>query len=175
MNQTPEFLQGNDLAKPQLEGGNLEELYKLVLRYRELQEEIEQHEAYLKNIKQAFLQVSQVAIPDFLGTFNLSEIRLSSGEKLEVKSNVSVTVKDQDRFFDYLRKTDQADMIKDKVTVDDATDAIIKQLIEAGASFDRKRSIHPGALTKFFRLMLEAGQKPPESVTVYTYSHTKIN
>ena len=173
MENTPEFLQ-NESAQPRLEGGNLEELYALVLRYKELAEDIADREEELKVLKKSFNAVSQSGIPEFLGRFGLSEIKLSSGEKLMIKDDVSVTVKDQEAFYEYLKDTDQFDIVKDKVTILNAPPELREMLVDQEVDFEASRSVHSGTLKKLFRLQMEAGTKPPECVTVFPYSFTKI-
>jgi len=157
-----------------IEGSELTRLKKLVDRQIEIEMQIAALEEDLSSYKKDLKQVSQVDIPDLLGMYGLSEIKLDDGRKVIVKSDVSVTVKDGISFFQFLRERHDDSIIKSQTVLIDPESTLLEELAERGVGFDREDKIHAQTLKAYFREFMALGETPPESVNVYVYSKTTI-
>jgi hypothetical protein len=154
--------------------GELGQLKKLIDRQLAFEERVEELELELKEKKKRLRDVSQQDIPDFLANYGLSEIKLDDGRKVTVKSDVSVTIKNQEEFYDFLRERHDDSIIKSIATISDPTDEIRLKLSENGIHFTQESKIHSQTLKAYFREFMSLGLEPPESVNVYVYSKARI-
>lgn len=152
----------------------LSRLQDLVTKQLTFDGEVKTLEQQLKDKKKELNEISMTQIPDFLSQFGLSEIRLKSGQKVRVKADVSVTVKDWKAFVEFLKKRKDDAIVKNLMTVEDPTDEMMDELIDKGIMFDYESKVHPQTLKAYFREFLELGESPPDSVGLYTYSKTYI-
>lgn len=136
-------------------------------------------EAALKMLKKDLFQVSQVQIPELMKEFGLDAITTNTGVKIEVKDGISVSVRDQQKLFAYVRENDSGDLIKNSIVVQtDTTDGrkeVLKLLENADCFFEEKEVLHPATLKKFIKDGLEKGNRPDDDVVnIYEYRFSKI-
>ena len=164
-----QFLNENLISQSEL--SHLAELVDRQLAY---EAKIDELELQLENKKKQYNQVRQNEIPDFLKQFGISEIKLANGKKVTVKDDVSVTIKNQKAFFDFLRERHDDAIIKNMLEMESPPNDLMDELMKRGYLFSYDEKIHGQTLKAYFRTFLEVGETPPDSVSVYTYSITKI-
>lgn len=163
-------------------------LGNLITRYKETQKKIAYLEDELKAAKESFNQVSQREIPELLIQNGLSQIQLSTGEKVTVKQEVSVSIKDMEEFAAFLAKTGNEDILKTSIQVGKLPQEILEKLralmydafaLEPQISY----TCHPQTLKKFVKELCGIGSDAPGSIplqdmppcaSVYTYFNTVI-
>lgn len=173
----------------------LDQLKKLVDRFRKADKEVNELEEKLKVAKEIFNQVSQTDIPQFLLQYGVSGVPLSTGEMLRIKQEISASVKDIDSFSDFLTERGDDDILKTNIKVGkvptEIAQKIAQMLVETyGLSADIERSVHSMTLKKYVKELCGIGmenaeerlgdryvplQELPESVSVFTYFKTTIN
>ena len=108
-NVTPGFLMEDP---DEIDATGLEKLQILVDQYKHFEEVIKDAEDKLKLLQGRFRGISEEEIPNLLSEFGLSEIKLASGAKIIVKDDASITIKDESRFFLWLKNRSEDDIIK---------------------------------------------------------------
>jgi len=191
---TPEFL------KTSVEDGpaqtELARLQQLVKEYQSRDAMVKDLEEELKLAKEAFNIVAQQEIPNILNQYGLSDIKLASGEKITVKEELSVSVKDDKLldFYKFLKDRGDEDIIKlmfqfRRMPEEKMNDLFIF-LKEYDYDYEYEKGVHPQTLKKYFKELLGIGQDDreegirlkrylrPEDVksfaTFFTYYTTKI-
>lgn len=126
--------------------------------------------------------ISQALIPDLLDKFNLSELKLGDSSRIVVKSDCSVTIKDEASFFKYLKDREEDDIIKraivvykpdeelikiiknyifkkdeESVVIDEETGEEIKEPTEM--EFELTRKINTNTLKAYTRKRIEKGEE----------------
>lgn len=97
------------------EGGEqitLVRLKELVEEQKRLTKKVEEAEEILKMHKGMLRKVEEEDIPMLLTTANLSEIKLSTGEKVTIKKQDFITIEDQEAYFKFLEDRNEDDIIK---------------------------------------------------------------
>ena len=152
----------------------LTRLAELVEKQLTYEGEIELLEEKLEAKKKQYNEVRQTEIPDFLKQFGISEIKLANGKKVKIKEDVSVTIKDPKAFYKFLRERHDDAIIKNVLEMESPPTELMDELMERGYLFSYDEKIHGQTLNAYFRTFLEVGETLPDSVSVYTYSITKI-
>lgn len=146
----------------------------LVSYIRENRLSIGDIEEALKIIKSELNWIRTKGIPEYLVEWGIDGLETEEGHKLKLKTGLSITIKDHDRFYRFVREQNHGDIIKDVVTVEDPDD-IINLLVDHEKRFERKESIHGNTLKKFIRICLEKGiDVPQELVNIYEYRYAQI-
>jgi len=161
----------NEKLISQSELTHLSELVEKQLTY---EDEIELLEEKLEAKKKQYNEVRQTEIPDFLKQFGISEIKLTNGKKVKIKEDVSVTIKNEKAFYKFLRERHDDAIIKNVLEMESPPTELMDELMERGFLFSYDEKIHGQTLKAYFRTFLEVGETPPDSVSIYTYSITKI-
>jgi len=164
----------NFLEEKLIGKSELSDLQKMVEDQLALEESIGTLEEKLKRTKEVYNNVRMEQIPQFLNQFGLSEIKLADGKKITVKPDVSITIKDKEAFYKFLKKRHDDAIIKKIAELEDPTDELLEELMEKGIHFTYEQKIHGQTLKAYFRTFLEVGETPPDSVNVFTFSVTKI-
>lgn len=170
------------------------QLGAMVVRFREAEKEVAQLEEDLKNAKERFNQVSQIDIPQLLLQNGLSEIRLSTGEKLRVSQEISASVKDIDLFRDFVNERGDEDILKTTLTLGktphEIVDKVRRMLMEQFELMSEiTTTVHPMTLKKYIKEICGIGtedaeerlgdryvpmQELPEFIRVFSYFKTSI-
>lgn len=165
-----------------LEGGknddHVSDIYNFI---NEMDASIETLEEVMKLRKKDLFNVRQVQIPEMMKEFGLEEVRSTSGTSIKIMDGLSVTVKNADKLYQFLRDNEAGDLIKDVVIVmaDADTEKVMKEVIESlnkiDCLFERKESVHNGTLKKYVKELLKEGKTvPEEAVNLYQYEYSKI-
>ena len=118
-------------------------------------------------------------IPDYFNELGISELKLEDGSKVTVNNVYSGKVT-HPSFYDWLRSTDQGDLIKNEYKMafgkgeDDKATEIFNLLIKEGVAPDNKVYVHPSTLKANIKMWLEEGTSLPDSIEVSTFQQTKI-
>lgn len=175
----------------------LAQLGELSKEQLDLEAKIKESEESLKVLKKALERISGEEIPNLLSSRGLSSIKLLTGEKIDIKKDVTVTVKDDDAFFAFLRERKEDSIIKMMFTMDRMETAKLDKLLEflgeEGYEFDFDVNVHGNTKKKYFKGLIGleesdeeerlAGYKSgryiqiadlPSWCNVYVYYKTKI-
>jgi hypothetical protein len=138
----------------------LEELSRLAHELQQNERDIAEKEAELLLLKEKKQRLGGVEIPQLLLQRGLSQVRLKTGEKIEVKSGVSVSIPDDRRadFFQFLTNRREDDIVKLTVAFSrmesEAIERLNKFLVENAYDFDAKEDVNPNTLKKYFKELL---------------------
>ena len=141
----------------------LKNLQDLVDNYLTLKNDIELLEEELKNKKKSFNKIAMEEIPIYLAQYNLSEIKLATGQKVIVKEDISITIKDNEKFFTFLKNRNEQDLIKTQISFDRMDDAAFNSLfhflMEYDYAYDIKKDVHAQTRKKYFKELLGIGKE----------------
>ena len=163
----------------------LEQLQNLVNKYKDLEIEIARIEEELKKKQEDFERVARVSIPSILNEVGLSELKLSTGEKVEIKDKLKASVADKNYYsaFNNMVASEGGDedalnriksLFKIKAVVEASDETVLETLIENDIPYEVKREIPWQTLNKYCREKLASGQEIPEGITVFQFQETKI-
>lgn len=162
----PDFLL--DQEEEQLDDSVLARLQSLVKTYKERRDQVEMLQESLKRAEQAFNQVAQEEIPMLLRQYQLSEIRLESGDRVKVReeARVSVPSEKEQAFQAFLQKRGEEDIIKlhfafGRMPVDKMKDLFVF-LNDGEYDYSADRKVHPQTLKKYFKTLLGVGEEDRE-------------
>ena len=98
---------------------NVESLSSYVIQLQKLEDEIKADEEKLKQKKDAADKISEQVIPEIMESMKLKTMKLHDGSAIEVKEIYSATipVAKREGAFNWLRKNDLGDLIKNEITV----------------------------------------------------------
>lgn len=185
--KTPEFLKNKE---EEMQDGDLQELKKLVDKFKKLESEITLEEDKVKNLKQEFNHYSLELIPQFLLANGLSEIKLKSGEKITIKEEISVTIKDDVLFHLFLEGRDESDILKTQFNFgqmeQESLEDLFAYLLANDYEYDVKKAVHAQTQKKYFKELLGVGKTDFEEgkylaredvemfAKIFTYHITKV-
>ncbi len=153
MREKPDFIKDEVVHED-----SLDELSALVQQQLQLESQIKEVEGTLDVLKKAHRKVSGEEIPNVLLSRGLSSIKLATGEKVDVREDVSVTVKDHNAFFEFLRERKEDGIIKMMFSFDrmppEKLDALLELLQENGYQFDFDVNVHPNTRKKYFKILI---------------------
>lgn len=163
----------------------LEDLSNLCLLQKQTEKDIEEAEEKLKTLKQELQTVSREGIPSILNELGLSELKLSTGEKVIVEQKIKSSIANKNYLGAYrgmialeggddLAEEKVESLFKTQTILENSDEKTLQTLLEANISYELKRTIHPQTLNKYCRGLLESGKTIPEEITVFQYQETKI-
>jgi len=176
---------------------SLKTLAEFCTNYKDLETEIEDLEDKLKEKKKELENVSRVQIPDLLNQYKLSEIKLSTGEKVIVEDKLKPSIADKNYLLAYRnmvkgelpeKEEDQTeeekalatsridDLFKAQIVIADFEDedTILDLLLDNDVPYESKKSVHHQTLKKYCAGRLDHGKEIPEGISVFQYQETKI-
>lgn len=160
----PSFLLNQLSEEP--EADTLDKLSSLVTSYEEAELDVEELEEKLKAAKAKALQLGRESIPQLLLQHNLSRIKLANGKEVNIKEDVSVSVKDQDRFMKFLADRQEDAIAKLHFDFDrmesDMREKLMEFLDVNHYPYEADYAVHPSTLKKYFRDLLGVGMEADE-------------
>lgn len=129
---------------------------------------IESYENEISKLKETLREISDRKLPQLMDELNISEIKLSTGEKISCIDVIDARIQDKDTAHQWLRETNNHGIIKDEITIPfgiGSTEASVKLqnwLIENKYIFNRKETIHPQTLKSFIKEIVPKGVQFPE-------------
>ena len=154
-----------------------------VMKLKSLEDELEEKEKELKELKRNIDLVSGEVIPTMMQEMNISTLKLADGSSVEVKPvyGASITVANKEAAYTWLRENGLGDLIKNEITVSFGRNEDDKAqqyaVLAQGQGFDpvQKLKVEPMTLKALVRERLESGQEmPTELFNVFAGNRTKI-
>jgi hypothetical protein len=163
----------------------LQDIKTLVRFVQGLEQEIAQEEASLKEKKARLDFFKLDAIPEYILSLGLSEVKLDSGERITVKTNYFGNISEERReaAHKWLREHQSGSLIKQGVDLmfTDSTEhqldqaLLINFLKENSIEYKKSETVHPQSLKSFIREQMEAGNNfPYELFGVYVAKELRV-
>ena len=154
-----------------------------VLKLRTLEDEMKADEAALKQKQKEADRISQDVIPTMLSEMGLSSLKLADGSSVDVKPfySASISVKNRDAAYKWLREQGLGDIIKNDVTVsfgrNEDNKAVDYANLAKSHGFEptQKLKVEPMTLKAMVRERLEKGlDLPMDTFNVFVGNRTKL-
>ena len=154
-----------------------------VLKLRGLEDEFKTDEELLKNKQKEINRISQDVIPTLLSEMGLSSLKLADGSAVDVKPfyGASISVKNREAAYKWLRDNGLGDIIKNDVTVsfgmNEDNKAVDYANLAKGQGFQptQKLKVEPMTLKALVRERIEAGKEMPMDIfNVFVGNRTKL-
>jgi hypothetical protein len=171
-------------ARVDVTDDDLGRVRKLARDLLNVQATIANLETQLKTQKDAEKQLSEIDIPTAMSEIGLTDFRLDTGERVEIKSGVraSIPEKYRDAAFKWLRDNNLGSIIKNKVVAmfgrgeDSAATALVDELKKDGRNVEQDISVPWNTLTAVVKERREQGLPTPDDILgVYEFKSTKIS
>ena len=154
-----------------------------VLKLRSLEDEIKREEEALKSKQKEIDRISQDVIPTMLSEMGLTSLKLADGSSVDVKPfySASISVKNREAAYKWLREQGLGDIIKNDVTVsfgrNEDNKAVDYANLAKSQGFEptQKLKVEPMTLKALVRERIEAGKQMPMDIfNVYVGNRTKL-
>lgn len=192
MNERPSFI--NEEAPDN--GNVLQRLADLVQTQLAYEKVVADLEWQLECEKKILNNISMEQIPALLRASGLSRVKLATGETVELKEDINVTIKDKDAFFQFLKSRGDAELIKTQLAIGKVDGTKMSELysflMNKEYPYEADMSVHSQTTKSYFRKACgfdvkeeerEAGIRSgkyldpaqlPEFAKVFTLTKTKI-
>ena len=160
-----------------------EKLSQQIKTLQDIQQEIDNHKAKIKELEEREKHFSQVVIPDMMNAMNLKTMKLKDGSEIEISNKffASALAAKRTEAYNWLRENGLGNIVKNEITVrfgrDEDNKAQQYATLAKGQGYDpeQKVSVHAGTL----RLTLEdfhsrGGKIPPELFNTFEKNQTNI-
>ena len=165
------------------EVNNAKALSDQVTKLQSLEDEIDEQEKKLKELKRNQESLSGEVIPTMMTEMNISTLKLADGSAVEVKPvyGASIPAAKKEDAFTWLRKNGLGDLIKNEITVafgrNEDNKAMAYANLAQGQGYEpvQKLKVEPMTLKALVRERLESGQEMPSDLfNVFAGNRTKI-
>lgn len=184
-NPTFEELTGQDTVETfnDLNDGELSLVSTLANKQLQLAQELLELEEAVKAKKEEFRLTSEQELPEAMQTAGLTEIVLSTGEKISVTEfyNAHISKANQELAYQWLVENGHEGLIKNEVSLKfgreegQVVDETVMALKSRGLSPEVKQSVHPSTLKAFVKEQLTSGKDiPTEPFGIYIGSKAII-
>ena len=162
---------------------NAKALSDQVTKLQSLEDEIEEQEKKLKELKRNQELLSGEVIPTMMTEMNISTLKLADGSAVEVKPvyGASIPVAKKEEAYTWLRENGLGDLIKNEITVafgrNEDNKAMAYATLAQGQGYEpiQKLKVEPITLKALVRERLESGQEMPSDLfNVFAGNRTKI-
>ena len=162
---------------------NAKALSDQVTKLQSLEDEIEEQEKKLKELKRNQELLSGEVIPTMMTEMNISTLKLADGSAVEVKPvyGASIPVAKKEEAYTWLRENGLGDLIKNEITVafgrNEDNKAMAYATLAQGQGYEpiQKLKVEPMTLKALVRERLEAGlEMPSDLFNMFTGNRTKI-
>ena len=170
MSKVPSFIdeKDNDIED------SLAELQGLVGAYKAYDELVKQCEEDLKKAKDAFNRVAQEEIPNLLLAKGLSSIKLDTGEKIDVRDSLNVTITDEQAFVDWLKEREEDDIVKTMISLDRMPSGMLKRLYsflnDNTYPYESKTGVHHKTKEAYFKSLTGTDHRISEQERIEGYA-----
>jgi hypothetical protein len=163
--------------------GELSLVSALANKQVQLAQELAVLEEGVKAKKEEFRLTSEQELPEAMQAAGLTEIRLSTGEKITITEfyNAHISKANQDSAYEWLFKNGHAGLIKNEVSLkfgrdeDRIVEETVLALKSRGLAPEVRQSIHPSTLKAFVKEQLTTGKDiPSEPFGIYIGSKAII-
>jgi hypothetical protein len=154
-----------------------------VQQLKNLEDEIRNAEEGVKKLKEQARIISELEIPSMMKEMNITKLKLSDGESVEVGKfySASIPAEKQDEAFTWLRNNGLGDIIKNDITVTfgrgEDNKAAQYAVLARGQGFEpvQKIGVHAQTLKALVRERMESGLDVPSDLfKPYEGNRTKI-
>ena len=165
------------------EVNNAKALSDQVTKLQSLEDEIDEQEKKLKELKRNQELLSGEVIPTMMTEMNISTLKLADGSAVEVKPvyGASIPAAKKEDAFNWLRKNGLGDLIKNEITVafgrNEDNKAMAYANLAQGQGYEpiQKLKVEPMTLKAMVRERLESGQEMPSYLfNVFAGNRNKI-
>ena len=162
---------------------NAKALSDQVTKLQSLEDEIEEQEKKLKELKRNQELLSGEVIPTMMTEMNISTLKLADGSAVEVKPvyGASIPVAKKEEAYTWLRENGLGDLIKNEISVafgrNEDNKAMAYATLAQGQGYEpiQKLKVEPMTLKALVRERLESGQEMPSDLfSVFAGNRTKI-
>ena len=162
---------------------NIKSLADQVKRLRDLEDEVKAEEEALKQKSREVERISGEVIPTLLSEMGLSSLKLADGSAIDVKPyySASISIKNQEAAYNWLRSNGLGDIIKNDITVsfgrnEDNKAADYANLAKSrGFEPTQKLKVEPMTLKALVRERIESGKEMPTDIfNVFIGNRTKL-
>lgn len=158
-----------DAGALQVDDDAVASLANLAKRSKNLQREIEDLEAVLKERKHQQNKLLEESIPEALNSLGMKSFQMEDGSSISVKPYYSASIKEERRAeaYQWLRDNGFDDIIKNTVSVrfgrgeDNLCDSLLNLLGEKGFPAEQAEKIEPMTLKAWAREQVERGNEFP--------------
>lgn len=172
---------GDSLPKSELG-----EITLLAQQLKDINNEILEAEATVSTLKDRRKTIAEELIPDRMASHGLKLLELDTGAKIRVDNFVDARIQDPNVAFEWLRKTGNDSIIKNKIelTFDRNEDSLAQEIVnklkrEHDIDADAKITVHHATLKSFCREALEneelAESLPREAFGIYQGKRAKLS
>jgi len=160
-----------------------EKLSQQIKTLQDIQQEIDNHKAKIKELEEREKHFSQVVIPDMMLAMDLKTMKLRDGSELEIDNKFFATALAPKRAeaYQWLRENGLGNIVKNEITVrfgkDEDTKATQYATLARGQGYEpeQKVSVHAGTLRVALEdLHTRGGQIPSEYFSTFAGYQTKI-
>ncbi len=119
-------------------------------------------ELQLKELNVKLTELSQVEIPQAMIAVNMSSFSLTSGETISYKEEVSTTLRDPERFYDFLEERGDGALMKIQLEIGKVPKSILAQIVKKLHEVFEilpavKMGIHHATLKKYIKELCGIG------------------
>ena len=154
-----------------------------VVKLKKLEDEFQEKEKELKELKRHLDLLSGEVIPTMMQEMNISTLKLADGSSVEVKPvyGASISAVNKEAAFKWLRENGLGDLIKNEITVsfgrNEDNKAQQYAVLAQGQGYQpvQKLKVEPMTLKALVRERLESGQEmPSDRFNVFSGNRTKV-
>ena len=150
----------------QVREGDTKSLSSLIRRSVELDQQIKDTEAQLKDLQQKKRSVDEEDIPSLMETMGVESLTVD-GNKVSIDKFVSARIPEtrKQEAFQYLREVGEGDLIKNEVVVsfsmgqDNQAGSVVADLENKGFAPVKKQHVHPMTLKTWVKNRIESGKE----------------
>ena len=160
-----------------------EKLSQQIKTLQDIQQEIDNHKAKIKELEEREKHFSQVVIPDMMLAMDLKTMKLRDGSELEIDNKFFATALAPKRAeaYQWLRENGLGNIVKNEITVrfgkDEDNKATQYATLARGQGYEpeQKVSVHAGTLRVALEdLHTRGGKIPSEYFSTFAGYQTKI-
>lgn len=152
-------------------------------------EELEELEALVKEKKAEVNKLEQELLPEAMISLGMASFELSSGKKIAVKEELSCSVKNYEKLYDFLEQRGDDALMKTSIEVGKLPQNILNNVLrDLKETYDLdgapKLYIHPSTLKAYFKRLCAVGTEnnaevplaaiDDEMISTYTYYKVSV-
>lgn len=184
-----DFSHLSEVVEEQQSEDSLKRLTELAKDYKAAQTALQEAEEAAKEAKKAFNKLSQELIPEAMTKVGMSAFNLETGETVSFKEDLSASVKDYDKFYNFLNERGDGSLMKIVIEVGKIPKEILAKIIkELYMTYDIDASselfIHPMTLKSYLKKLCGIGgttkaemalaELDEDMVSTYTFYKTTV-
>ena len=156
----------------QVKDTDLSGISALAKRAKQLEKELEDQEAVVKEKKEQYRKLIEEAIPEALAGLGMKSFKMEDGSSIEVKSFYSASISEARRAeaFEWLRTNNFGDLIKNTVSVrfgrgeEQLCQRAMEMLTSSGFPVEQAEKVEPMTLKAWVKERVEKGSECPSEL-----------